>query len=439
MPACHLPAAPPCRQQRADGGPRTIFGSFPVVDPSAKSLGGARVRVRVCLDLSPGCEPSAVPAPVPPHGWGGAAADLLEGVWEVEGEEGPPAWQHEEGGCEPVAPSARQRTNGDPAVSVSAHSQRGRSTSGSPVSEQGFSRSPGVCGPPDAAPPDALQATQPTSAGGVRLRGGSGGSSSGTPAAGGLGPAKVCGPTPSLTASPSPPGAAGGKPSSGAPATPGVAPGEVPPAAAGPLPGKLLIHIESAVHLPNSRPGSAAGRQSSDGSGSGSSGGGSSSGDGYAAFVSLTWGAHKAKYSTAAVAVAGLGGPPGGSASWDEVVAVEAEASMFPGVAGQPAGAQPLPGNPTPAGGPILLLNVWSCPAAVGGTAAGRHTPTPPPGGARGPSPLPAGGGHALVGCAAVDLTALPLLGEVAGYYNIVSYQQQVGAAAGGWGWQGKA
>jgi hypothetical protein len=64
--------------------------------------------------------------------------------------------------------------------------------------------------------------------------------------------------------------------------------------------------------------------------------------------------------------------------------------------------------------GSLLLLNLWRTPgrAGPGPAASGR------PGSGR-------GAGDALLGCAAVDLALLPALGEIVGWYPVVSSAQQ--------------
>ena len=113
-----------------------------------------------------------------------------------------------------------------------------------------------------------------------------------------------------------------------------------------------------------------------------------------------------------------------------------AGASLFPapGAASTGGLSPPSTAAPSAPAAPVLLLNVWSCPPEATAAAA------PDPGSAaagegrgRASSPLAAGPAgeqqHLLIGCAAADLTTLPLLGELRGFFNIVDYAQQVGTS----------
>jgi hypothetical protein len=497
-----LPLLPPVGCRPPGGpGPRTLSGSFLLVDPSAKALGNARVRVRVTLDLCPpgaagrqqgGAATAATAGAATPLG-----ADAVDGVWEIEGEEEEAGglqqrglhqqplpvqrqggWGEEEeeeeeegegelnmeeapllrptgaggsaaGAADGLKAAAGRYAGPAPGLSSGAlPAAAPRSRGGTPVACCSL-EGPGVevesnrAGPSPAMPPPSPQGNptrpstqpqlpaQPPPAGAApaSIPADAGKPSSGSPGGGGElgdasgGPASTTSPAPSSSLQQQQVGSSSGGPAGHAQGSsrrsPEVVSQEPPPALTPQPSGKLLIHIESAVHLPSSRPGSAASlRQSSSpeaGSSSGSrssSGGGAaggsggpaagSDGGGYSAYASLTWGPNKLKHSTRAVAVRGLGGPSGGTASWAEAVAVDADASLFPvgplasrQATGQPA-ADGGPERRGAAGGPILLLNVWSCPQAAAGAQSaptGLRAASP-----QGPTAGQAGPGHSLVG-----------------------------------------
>ena len=149
-------------------------------------------------------------------------------------------------------------------------------------------------------------------------------------------------------------------------------------------PGRLLVRVETALHLPTT---AAAG--------------------GARAYVQAVWGAQRQhQQRTAAVPVHVVAAADlGGTAVWNADLALPAVAASWASRGG---------GDSSSSGsfGPVLLLNVWSTAAAEGsGTAGGAAAVL-----------------DALIGCAVVDLSVLPLLREQQGWWHIVgSAEQQQG------------
>ena len=168
-----------------------------------------------------------------------------------------------------------------------------------------------------------------------------------------------------------------------------------PPPAGAPS-GALVVHIETALHLEVDAAGAA--------------GGGSAAP--HRSYVSVVWAGQRHAHATHAVPV--LAAPPmGGTAAWDSTLLLPATAAAFEGTGGDGTlEAAPLPG-------PLLLLNLWrtpgrssSCSSPVTDVAAAGRLGSGP------------GAEDSLLGCAAVDLSLLPVLGEVVGWYPVISAQQ---------------
>ncbi|GAB4816271.1 hypothetical protein N2152v2_003317 [Parachlorella kessleri] len=460
------------RQPGTSGNSRSVSGSFLLVDPAAKSLGNARVRLRVTLDFD---------------------QQQLQHVpgnmqrWELEGEEderldtsGENRAQRADLQLQQIQPSRQQRAQGPQQLGSDGEDSEAESEDGSSTATPAPSKPSADAAQPKPAPvavpleascspavvrhvhpaartsaasvdAEILTAGEAPCSGGGSTEGGAQGqqnTSSGQGATVGqqedaAGSANIG----TGAAQWAPAGAPQGRlqeqsvPAADRPDSGSSAGGDA---------GKLLVHVESAVRLPCARPASAASlRRSASPAGDGSSSSargvdGSSSGDtgsspdSCSAYVAITWGPLKRKHRTATAAVQGPAGPSSSSAAWREVVELEADAALWGGrgtssssgtsdAASPAAAAQPNASRPRQAqgnGGPILLLNVWTCPADEVPEAGVRpRPPTPQP---RGAELLSARAGHALIGCAAIDLSMLPLLGEVRGYWNIVDYLQQV-------------
>lgn len=157
----------------------------------------------------------------------------------------------------------------------------------------------------------------------------------------------------------------------------------------------LVIQVETALHLPVDAPAP---------SGSVEPSTGSSSSNSYSAYVQAVW--QQRRQRTAAVPVHAVdAGSLGGTAVWQEVLEVgPATAAMW------------AHAHTSEAGGPTLLLNVWA-------TAAGSSNPTGSrPGSAAAAAAAPPL--DQLVGCATLDLSALPR-GEQRGWFHLIDSQQR--------------
>jgi hypothetical protein len=143
--------------------------------------------------------------------------------------------------------------------------------------------------------------------------------------------------------------------------------------------GQLLVRVETALHLP-----AAAG--------------------GAHAYVQAVWGVQRQhQQRTAAVPVHVVAAADlGGTAVWSADLALPAAAASWASNSSSSGGSS--------SSGPVLLLNVWSTAAAEGSTAGAAAV------------------SDALIGCAVVDLSVLPLLREQQGWWHIVgSGEQQQG------------
>ncbi len=153
---------------------------------------------------------------------------------------------------------------------------------------------------------------------------------------------------------------------------------------------KLLLQIDSALHLPTDAP-------------AGASSGGNGGSDGYSAFVAAAWGPHQQR--TAAVPVHVVAAAElGGTAVWHAELELPAAASAWQ--------SQPQVGSGgTGSSGPNLVLNVWAATGATGSSVGG--------------SGQQASTADSLLGCCVLDLRSLPALQQVAGYWHIVDSQQR--------------
>ena len=143
--------------------------------------------------------------------------------------------------------------------------------------------------------------------------------------------------------------------------------------------GQLLVRVETALHLP-----AAAG--------------------GTHAYVQAVWGVQRQhQQRTAAVPVHVVAAADlGGTAVWNADLALPAAAASWASNSSSSGGSS--------SSGPVLLLKVWSTAAAEGSTAGAASV------------------SDALIGCAVVDLSVLPLLREQQGWWHIVgSGEQQQG------------
>ncbi|PRW60425.1 hypothetical protein C2E21_0846 [Chlorella sorokiniana] len=157
--------------------------------------------------------------------------------------------------------------------------------------------------------------------------------------------------------------------------------------------GKLVLQIDSALHLPIEAPGSS----------SGSSSGVCS--EGFSAFVVATWGQHQQRTEAVPVHVVAAA-ELGGTVVWHAELELPASASAW---AAQPHQSS---SSGTSSSGTSLVLDVWATSSASGSSSGGG-------------SAQPPGTADSLLGCCVVDLRALPALQQVAGYWHIVDSQQR--------------
>lgn len=176
--------------------------------------------------------------------------------------------------------------------------------------------------------------------------------------------------------------------------------GQRPPADS---PGKLLVQVETALHLPEQLAGLSEGRAL----------GGGPGGASYAASVQVAWqqapapGQQRVSAQTRAVAVHAVEAADlGGTAVWQQELELgPVSAAAWTG-GGSSAGGEG-------GSGPSLLVNVWAASAdtaSAGAAAAAAPAPAAP---------------DVLVGCATVDISGLPLQAEVRGWFQLVNSRQQ--------------
>lgn len=158
--------------------------------------------------------------------------------------------------------------------------------------------------------------------------------------------------------------------------------------------GSLLVQIETALHLPaTASPASIIGPAS-----------GEAGSDHYRSFVQAVWGPQRqVRQRTPAVPVHVLEAADlGGTAVWGSAE-LELPATAVSWAASS--------GNGSRSGdGPTLLLNVWTTRASASSSASGSTS---------------AAASDSLIGTAAVDLSLLPSLGSLAGWFHIVGSDQQ--------------
>ena len=176
--------------------------------------------------------------------------------------------------------------------------------------------------------------------------------------------------------------------------------------AAGELPasGKLLVQIDTALHLPTSGTAGGAGHATWDASS-------------YSCWVQAVWGQQRQhQLRTPAVPVHVVDAAEmGGTAVWNATLELPAAADVFDssiGGSGHKGGAGDAGRR-----GPVLLLNLWSTRSSSGRASRGGASSSQHGGDSR-PSSS-AGADDTLIGCAALELAALPLMGETAGWWNV--------------------
>lgn len=152
--------------------------------------------------------------------------------------------------------------------------------------------------------------------------------------------------------------------------------------------GKLLLQIDSALHLPVEGPGSSSGTSS----------------NGYSAFVAAAWGSEQQRTAAVPVHVAAAT-ELGGTAVWHAELELPAAASQWQSQAHTSGGS----GSGS---GPNLVLHVWARPGTPGSSGSAGS-------GQQGSA------ADSLLGCCVLDLRVLPALQQVAGYWHIVDSQQQ--------------
>ena len=155
--------------------------------------------------------------------------------------------------------------------------------------------------------------------------------------------------------------------------------------------GKLLLQIDSALHLPVEAPCS----------------GSSTSSDSYSAFVAAAWGSEQQRTAVVPVHVVAAA-ELGGTAVWHAELELPAAASQWQSQAHTRGGSGSGSGS-----GPNLVLHVWATPGTPGSS------------GGSGGSGQQGSAADSLLGCCVLDLRVLPALQQVAGYWHIVDSQQQ--------------
>lgn len=382
---------------------RSLGGSYPLVEGVAASQGGASLAARVQLQLLP-----ATPAAEQAAAAAAAGADATAAVWELEGNA---SSQHQQlpaaGGDSAGVEAEQQRVPPPPPSQQQPEEECLVSSSDDEYNEELLRRCQRLATAAAAPAPPADPATATLDSGSqagehqAAANAGDAGEASlpqqSSQAAEGAAAAEAAAPAapPAQQQGNSTP-AAGGR---GEPTVQQQERQRPAPVDAGEAEGALLLHVETALHLPAMLPAAAAGA--------------SASSNGYSAYVQAVWGEQRQhQQRTPAVPVHVVAaGDLGGTAVWNAELELPASAATWAVRSGA--------GGSGGTAGTNLLLNMWAIACGSDGGSARSA-------GGNCLSSAAAAAADTLLGCAVLDLSLLPRMPQQAGWWHIVDSQQRL-------------